>query len=103
MRMHARLERLERVEPQQPEWDRCPTCGEPRAWALPIEWAGAPRCLDCGGVILLAGSPAQRPPPALSPMIDASGCDRCGLREVTAQYFGRAAHLCGACWIVEQS
>jgi len=97
VRMHARLERLERLEPQPPESSLCPTCGEPRAWALQWQVGLLPQCLDCGGVILVAGSPTKRPPPPVSPLIQALTCERCFEPAVTAYYFGRAEQLCAPC------
>ena len=85
MRTWERLGRLERSVPSRSEPVRCATCGEPRAWALPWQTGNLPRCLDCGGLLLFAGSPARRPPPAVSPMIAALACERCGRRAVTAR------------------
>lgn len=97
MRLLPRLKQLERRASTSSGSDLCPTCGEPRAWALRWE-CGAPRCLDCGGVIMYAGSPDKHPPPLLSPMIDARRCEHCGERTVTARYLGQAGQLCERCW-----
>ncbi len=97
MSFDARLNRLELLFAEPPAPERCLTCGEPRAWALQWKLGKCPRCLDCGGVLLFAGSPARHPPPALSPLISMQPRDRCGERSVTLRYFGRAAQLCGTC------
>ena len=97
MSLDARLSRLEQLLTGPPELEHCGTCGEPRSWALHWKLGTCPRCLDCGGVIVFAGSPAKRPPPPVSPLIQALTCEQCGEPGVTAYYVGQP-RWCAACW-----
>ena len=97
MSLRGRLETLERRLPPPPP-PPCPTCGLTWFLGVLITVCGAPNCLDCGAAIMFTHDPRDRPPPPLSPRIEARECDRCGKQEVTAYYAGHPEQMCAACW-----